>query len=233
MSQHQHQQKRIRPLRGHFLGWEDDCTPHRYMKLATSNGEQRIKIAKSLRPHIQDWQRGVYLTLLAQETINRDTGEQKIKVKQLLNLPSINLLELNLVKDISPQLIDDRSVITPIVSTKIQVCHGSSCRRRGSDKICQAMQSHLDQHNLTAQVKIEPVKCLHQCKAAPHAIIASPASAMVPGKTHYRQVQSSQVLAILAKHLPIVLPSEPTTANLIEKIAAYLQQHQISTTTTL
>jgi (2Fe-2S) ferredoxin len=78
-------------------------------------------------------------------------------------------------------------------------------------------------------LQIESVKCLHQCKAAPHAIVTSPAGAILPGKTHYRQVQSSQMQAILAKHFPIVSPPKPIGSNLIAKIGAYLQQHQIST----
>jgi Thioredoxin-like [2Fe-2S] ferredoxin len=229
------QQKRIRPLTGHFLGWGDDRTPHRYLKLATTDGDRLVKIAKSLRPHIQDWQPGMWLTLLSQEWVCRATGEHKIKVKQLLMSPDLNLS--NQLPDRKlPRQIDPPSLASdPVVPTKIQVCQGSSCRRRGSEHICRSMQAYLDRANLTDQVKIETVKCLHQCKAAPHAIVTNTnlTGEILAKKTHYRQIQTSQVQALLAKHFPIVSSPEPTASNLIEKIGAYLQQHQISTAATI
>jgi (2Fe-2S) ferredoxin len=221
------QQKIIRPLTGHFLGWGDDCTPHRYVRLSTTQGEKLIKVAKSLRSQIQDWQAGMWLTLLCQERIDRLTGVTKIKAKQLL---------MPLVINSSSQIVSkSQSVVKSefTTATKVRVCQGSSCRRQGSAKICQSMQTYLDRHHLTNQVQIETVKCLHQCKAAPHAIVNSPVGAMLPGKTHYRQLQPSQIKAIFSKHFPTVLHSKPRAVNLVDKIAAYLQQHQISTSTTL
>lgn len=228
-------QKRIRPLTGQFQGWGDGSTPHRYIRLATVDGDRLIKVAKSLRSQIQDWQVGSSVTLLTQETIDFDTGKCKIKVKQLLATPSIEP-----ANNLPPDLASSHSIDSPAATrdtyapTKIQVCQGSSCRKRGSEKICQLMQAYLDEGNFTDRVQVEPVKCLHQCKAAPHAIVTSPASARTTRKTHYRQIQSSQALALLAKHFPIAAPSEPTESNLLEKISAYLlQQHHISTNATL
>jgi Thioredoxin-like [2Fe-2S] ferredoxin len=191
------QHKQIEPLTGHFLGWGDNRTPHRYIKLATSSGEKIVKVAKSLRPQIQDWQPGMLLTLLSQERISRTTGETKIKVKQLLATPNIYPF-CQLGSDFSQ--IDRNPVITPVEPTKIRVCQGSSCRRRGSEQICRSMQAYIEKNDLTAQVEIETVKCLHQCKAAPHAIVHSPSTAILPGKTHYRQLQPGQVPVMLAKH---------------------------------
>jgi NADH:ubiquinone oxidoreductase subunit E len=208
------QQKRIRYLTGHFLGWGDDRPPHRYIKLVTDNGERLVKVAKNLRPHIQDWQPGIWLTLITQEKICRYTGELKIKVKQLVTAPTI-----------------ESTPITshPFVPTKIQVCQGSTCRRRGSERICQAMQAHIDGHDLTERVKIEAVKCLHQCKTAPHAIVISPTGETPSQKTHYRQIQPTQVQALLAKHFPTNSPPQSIGTNLIEKISNYVQQQQIVT----
>jgi Thioredoxin-like [2Fe-2S] ferredoxin len=228
-------QKHLRPLTGQFRAWGDERTPHRYIQLATVDGDRLIKVAKNLRPHIQDWQPGIYLTLLTQETIDRDTGARKIKVKQLVSAAAIDPdrhlpTESSSLQPIHPPPIASQASIP----STIQVCQGSSCRKRGSQQICQSMQAYLDRHQLTDRVEIEPVKCLHQCKAAPHAIVTSPAGSMVPGKTHYRQIQSSQVLALLANHFPIVSPSEPTESNISERVSACLQQqHQIAIATTI
>lgn len=217
------QHKLIKPLTGHFLGWGDENTPHRYIKVATNSGEQVVKVSKSLRPQIQDWQPGMWLALLSQEWISPETGETKIKAKQLLTSPDIYPF-----CRIGGESLEQPKVSTPSEPTKIRVCHGSSCRRRGAEKICKSMQAYLDRNDLTHNVKIEEVKCLHQCKAAPHAIVSSPDTATLPGKTHYRQVQPSQIPLILAKHLPTVVPTKLISSNLIEKIGNYLSQQRIS-----
>jgi (2Fe-2S) ferredoxin len=219
------QQKLIRSLTGHFLGWEDERTPHRYLKLATANGELVVKVAKSLRQQIQDWQPGMEVSLVAREWFDRSTGKHKIKVKKILTLPNINRSPAARM----PTKVAGSSIASAIEPTKIKVCDGSSCRRRGSEKICQAMQAYLDRHDLTETVQIESVKCLHQCKAAPHAIVTSPATAIVPGKTHYRQVQPTQLQMILAKHFPIATTPESIGASLIDKLGDYLAQQSIGT----
>jgi Thioredoxin-like [2Fe-2S] ferredoxin len=232
MSKHQ---KRLHPLTGYFLGWGDNRKQHGHIKLATVDGERLIKVSKSLRPQIQDWQPGIYLTLLTQETIDRDTGARKIKVKQLVAAAAIEPASHLPTELPSLQPFDPQSVANhPLVPIKIQVCQGSSCRKRGSQQICQSMQAYIDEYQLTDRVEIEPVKCLHHCKAAPYAIVTSPTGSIVPGQTHYPHLQSSQVLALLAKHFPIASPSEPTESNLIDKVSAYLwQQHQMATATTI
>ncbi len=219
------QHKLIKPLTGHFLGWGDDSTPHRYIKLATNSGEQIVKVAKSLRPQIQDWQPGMWLTLLSHERISLATGETKIKVKQLLISPTI-YPSCQIGSEFVPT--DERKVSTSSEPTKIRVCQGSSCRRRGSEQICRSMQAYIEKNDLANQVEIETVKCLHQCKAAPHAIVSSPATAILPGKTHYRQLQPSQIPVMLAKHFPTEILAKPIGSNLIEKIGNYLSQQRIS-----
>jgi NADH:ubiquinone oxidoreductase subunit E len=222
------QQKLIRSLTGHFLGWGDERTPHRYLKLATANGELVIKVAKSLRPQMQDWQPGMAVSLIAQERIDRSTGKHKIKVKKISTLPNLTGSPAERL----PTKVDGRSISSSAVEpTTIKVCDGSSCRRRGSEKICQAMQAYLDRYDLADTVQIESVKCLHQCKAAPHAIVTSPAAAIVPGKTHYRQVQPTQTQIILAKHFPTATTPESIGANLIDKLGDYLAQHRVAIAT--
>jgi (2Fe-2S) ferredoxin len=219
------QHKLIRPLTGYFLGWEDDRRQHRYIRLETANGNRLVvKVAKRLRSHIQDWQPGMLVNLLTQERIDRATGCRKIKVKQLFVTP---IIDRSL--DRSVELISAPIISPPVPPTKIQVCQGSSCRRRGSEKICQMMQSHLERNDLTDKVRIESVKCLHQCKAAPQAIVTSPSTAIIPGKTHYRQIQPTQVQALLSKHFPIASKSESIGSNIVEKIDNYFQQWSIST----
>jgi (2Fe-2S) ferredoxin len=236
------QQKLVRPLICHFLGWGDDQTPHRYVKVATAMGQQVLKIPKSFRPQIQDWQLGVWLTLLIQERVNATTGKTKIKVKQLLTSPGVSILDnlpnivTSQVKIAQPAVTDSHlspEVYPPDARSQIRVCQGSSCRRRGSAEICKSMQAYLDRADLHDRVEIKPVKCLHQCKAAPHVIVTSPATAVISGKTHYRQLQQHQVKAILDRHFPPAIPIAPIDYNLVKKISNYLQRQIVSTTSVI
>jgi Thioredoxin-like [2Fe-2S] ferredoxin len=227
MSKHQH--KLLQPLTGQFLGWGDDSIPHRYIKLATDRGEEVAKVSKRLRPLIQDWQPGIWLSLLSQKRVDLATGETNTKVKQLLTPPRADACPnlptgvMSVAKDI-PHDNFSPMVKTPVTPTQIRVCQGSSCRRRGSEGICKAMQTYLDRHDLTDRVEIKPVKCLHQCKAAPHAIITQPIAENQSEKIHYRQLQNYQVQVILAKHFPVDSPVKSNEDNLIKKIGNYLQQ---------
>jgi NADH:ubiquinone oxidoreductase subunit E len=190
------QQKYIRPLTARFLGWGDSCIPHRYMRVATANGELAIKVSKQLRTQIQDLQPGIWLAMMSEERMDMATGEIKIKVRQLLKLPDTN----------TPEYCSSSSVelVTPAKNpVQIRVCQGSSCRRKGSGQLCQMIQSYLDRMNLTAQVEIKSVKCLHQCKDAPHII--TPDFSKVK-RTHHRQVRSIDVDRIMIDILPTSCP---------------------------
>ncbi len=190
-----HPQKSIQPLTGQFLGWGDDSTPHRYIKLATVSGEKVYKISKSLRPLIQDWQQGIWLTLLGKQRVNPKTGEIIVKVKQLLTPPRISAIE-RLPNDALPAV--NREDKSPV---HIKVCHGSGCRQHGIKGICRAMENYLDRYKLADRVEIQAVKCLHQCKAAPHLIIDRSSEELSRKKIHYRQLQDWQIESILARHL--------------------------------
>jgi (2Fe-2S) ferredoxin len=190
------QQKYLRSLTAHFLGWGDSCIPHRYMRVATANGELTIKVSKQLRPQIQDLQPGVWLAMLSEERMDMGTGEIKIKVRQLLKLPDTNTPEYSP----SPSIELVESAKNP---AQIRVCQGSSCRRNGSAQLCQMMQSYLDRMNLNAQVEIKSVKCLHQCKDAPHIITSGLCEVK---RTHYRQVRSIDVDSIMMANFPTSCP---------------------------
>jgi (2Fe-2S) ferredoxin len=225
-----HKQKLVRSLTGRFLGCVDDRPPHRYIKLATVSGEQTVKVAKSLRSQISNWQLGSRLSFLCQERIDLLTGDRKIKAKQLLTPPLLDnatVASPTALPSVSSSA-NELSSPTAIAPTEIRVCQGSSCRRRGSAGICQAMQAYVDRHDLTDRVEIKTVKCLHQCKAAPHAIFTT-SDAGTPQKTHYRQLQHHQITAILNKHFPVMLASTSIVTNLLELVTNYLKEHIITT----
>jgi (2Fe-2S) ferredoxin len=76
----------------------------------------------------------------------------------------------------------------------ILVCGKSSCRKRGSAKICQAIQSAAAHGRDPSAVRIKEVGCMKQCKAGPHLVF-------MPDKARYSRVQPSDVPQLLSQHL--------------------------------
>jgi Thioredoxin-like [2Fe-2S] ferredoxin len=165
-----HQKKLDRPLTGQFLGWGDERTPHRSISIATASGVQTLKVAKSLRSQIQDWQLGISLNLTLVQRVKSSSKKVALKVKHAEILPAASP-DPSVVMALGGRAASDENRERDDAPTEIRVCQGSSCRRRGSASLCAAMQAYLDDRELTDRVEIVPVKCLHQCKAAPHAIV--------------------------------------------------------------
>ncbi len=196
-----HQKKLVRPLTGQFLGWVDERKPHRSISIATANGVQTLKVAKSLRSPIQDWQLGISLNLTLVQRVKSGGKKIALKVKHAELLPAVNLDSLA-VTGLGGRAASDEDRDRNDAPTEIRVCQGSSCRRRGSASLYAAMQAYLDDRDSIDRVEIVSVKCLHQCKAAPHAIVTHQTEGILSMKTHYRQVRSDEVTAILERHLP-------------------------------
>jgi NADH:ubiquinone oxidoreductase subunit E len=174
-------------IEGQFVGWADDRIPHRRLRVATTGGEQIVKIAKSIRNLVQQWQPGMWLSLKGQH--NR---RKEVKIEQII-VPEASRC---LTKVDLPQ---------PVL---VQVCRGKACRRKGADAICAAMAATIEQAGISGQVEIETVKCLDRCKAAP-CLIVSPINER--GKQEetliHRQVTPTEAQQLVEEYLnPIEIP---------------------------
>lgn len=198
-----HANKSIRPLAGHFIGWGDDRVPHRYLKLATSDGELIAKVAKSLRSQIQEWQPGIWVNLMTQVRVKSD-GKSQIKIEQLIgSVDPSNLVATPATKRKAAPSLDN--------TTEIRVCQGSSCRRRGSEQIAQAIAAELSDRQLGERVEVKSVKCMDRCKLAPNVTIVSSDEGILPGKTHYHKLQLDRIKSIIDQHFATfeaILPPE-------------------------
>jgi (2Fe-2S) ferredoxin len=204
-----HYQTSSLAIEGWFLGWADDRTPHRRVRLLTDRGERVMKVVKSLRCEIQNWEPGLQVSLWCQQRVNVAKGKTKIKIERLLSLSDRDR--------VCNQAVRASSELPPSPPMQtIRVCQGSSCRKRGSKEICQAMASYLQEHDLTDRVQIKSVKCMHQCKNAPHAIV--PHLTNSQDDSHYRHVSAAQILKIMEKHFPAFCASHAIGKDLIEQL---------------
>jgi (2Fe-2S) ferredoxin len=168
-------------IEGRFLGFEfEDHKPKRLI-VATSQGECKIKLAKSLRYSFQlrlipgDW-----LQVSGEKQFDSKTCKLKLKAEQII-----------------PSTITQEPIntITPVGKGKasILVCQKSSCMKRGGKEACHAMQAALKIRGLSEQVNIKGTGCLKDCKAGPNIV-------MMPDKKRYTKVQAAQIPALIDKH---------------------------------
>lgn len=74
----------------------------------------------------------------------------------------------------------------------ILVCQKSDCMKRGGKAVCQALEAALSHRGLEDKVTIKGTGCMKNCKAGPNLVM--------PDKTRYSRIPSTQVPKIMDKH---------------------------------
>jgi (2Fe-2S) ferredoxin len=87
----------------------------------------------------------------------------------------------------------EKSDRSPTKAT-ILVCGKSGCRKRGSAKLCSAIESAMGDRSTPSHVCVKEVGCMKQCKAGPHLVF-------MPDKARYSQVKPQDVPRLLAQHI--------------------------------
>lgn len=168
-------------MEGRFLGFEEEDNKPKKLILATSQGECKIKLAKSLRYSFQlrlipgDW-----VQVSGETQFDSKTCKQKLKAQQII--PSTISQEPTVLS--APAEPGEASIL---------VCQKSGCMKRGGKEACQAMQAALKIRGLSEQVSIKGTGCLKDCKAGPNIV-------MMPDKKRYTKVQATQIPALIDKH---------------------------------
>ena len=182
-------------LQGQLLGFIlKDGYKIKYLKIAFAQREYWIKLPKDLRSQIdRDIVPGCWLDITGHSKKCRKTGKLKLQA-----------VEIKLAKKEEPEnkapvaTYNPNSPQTPGKSSKIRilVCSKSSCRKRGSNALCQALQTHIEDYSLQALTEIKLTGCLKKCKKGPNLVIT-------PDKARYSGVTPEQIPLLLKKHLSL------------------------------
>jgi len=177
-------------LEGRFLGFEfADGYKLKYIKLATSEGECYVKLAKHLRLGMQlNLIPGDWITAVGEKKLDLKTGKLKLKAERII--PSAA----------SHEQISAPTIKSTKTSASILVCQKSDCMKRGGKGVCQALEAALSERGLEGQVTIKGTGCLKQCKAGPNLVV-------MPDKTRYSRIQAGQVPELLDKHFAEIAAS--------------------------
>jgi (2Fe-2S) ferredoxin len=192
-------------IEGRLLGFVvEDGYQLKYLRLGTGTGEFWFKLSKELRSSLD---RG----LVAGEWIHV-SGEKKLDLKKgKIKLKAYSLTRVaphsGKQEDALPVNSENASTKSPKATkpkAAILVCQKSDCCKLGAKAVSQAIQEELRDRGLEDQITIKGTGCMKRCKAGPNIVM--------PDKTRYTRIDSSEISEIIDKHFPAETIAEPLTA---------------------
>ena len=176
-------------LEGRFLGFadaSDDSKPNakpKYLRLATATGEQNIKLAKELRPLLQNsLTPGAWVQVSGLQKLDSKQGTLKLKATQVE-------AQSTTASPIAPA---PRPSLPAAKPACILICQKSDCCKRGSRQVAKALETELHDRGLDHQVTVKSTGCMNRCKAG--------ANVVMPDKTRHSRVRPEAASALLDKH---------------------------------
>lgn len=193
MGKSNHQQSEF-VIEGRFLSFATkDSYKLKYIRLAANADEYLIKIPKELRSALyRRLTPGIWLQVTGQQSFS-EGGTAKLKAYQItpIAVPSETPSAAeHLPCAVAPMPVPAQA--EGIKKSNILVCQKSDCCKRGGRALVAALQTELDQRGLSDQVAIKSTGCMKDCKAGPNLVM--------PDKTRYSRIQSTDVSALLDKH---------------------------------
>ncbi|NEQ31651.1 MAG: (2Fe-2S) ferredoxin domain-containing protein [Leptolyngbya sp. SIO4C5] len=184
-------------LEGRFLGFSPQGTSdNKYIDLLTAKGGHRIKLRKSLRPILADYLLpGDVIRVFGEQKVDDDQDAPQLKALRIVRLAAEQLQAApeSPAEAIAPQKETPQSKSKSQKPAKILVCQKSSCRKRGSEKVCQQLTESLEKSDLGDRVTIKKTGCMGHCKSGPHVVF-------MPDKKRYSKVKPKTVPELVEKH---------------------------------
>lgn len=136
----------------------------KYLRLATAEGEQVIKVSKEVRSLLLPNQLAVgsWITVSGKETYKPKKGIRKRK---------INAIEPQLPLTPSPTGEKECKKKKQGKKENILVCQKSSCCKRGGKAVYKAALAAVEKHQLSDRVQVKPTGCMGKCKKGPCLVL--------------------------------------------------------------
>ena len=151
----------------------------KYLSLCTSEDEYLIKVAKEQTKALQQYlQPGCQIKVSGMRKYKLHKEEVKYKAYRIELLAEATI---------------SNTKVKPNRKTKILVCQGSSCCKKGSKTIIKLLQSEVAATGMTGEVEIKMTGCMKQCKQAPCLVM--------PGRNSYSRVQAKQIPSLVQSNL--------------------------------
>lgn len=205
-------------LEGWLLGFViEDGYKIKYLRLATSEGECQIKLAKEARISLfgSAVTPGTWVEVFGETKLKLKSGEVKQKAylvkpgvppSQLQEVAFQEVAQVEAIQETPPPA--KKLPLPSGVKATILVCKKSDCCKLGANKVCQALEQGLRDRGLDDQVTIKGTGCMKRCKAGPNIVM--------PDKTRYTRIHATEIPEIIDKHFPDETISEELIAPRLE-----------------
>ena len=161
--------------------------------LGTTEGECYVKLAKHLRAAFDlRLPPGTWLQVTGYKKHDIKKDKVILKAERVMAARSAQQTVARVTSVKETPAIETTQVKTGKNKDTILVCHKSDCMKRGGKAVCQALEAALNHRGLQDQVMIKGTGCMKKCKAGPNIVM--------PDKTRYSRIPSTQVPAIMDKH---------------------------------
>ncbi len=152
----------------------------KYLRIIVGEVEYWIKPSKELRKSLDsNIIPGCWLEVEGTKKLNRKNGTIKYKA---------DLVALKNATETPVKAKKSKS------KAKVLICQKSSCRKRGANKVCEALEGNLRDRGIEEEVTIKLVGCLKECKKGPNLVL-------MPDKVRYSKVNPKAVPDLIDKHL--------------------------------
>lgn len=180
-------------LEGQFLGFvSQPGTKLKYLRILVEAGELIVKIPKEFRAGV--YQRlvpGDLIQVFGEKKIQEHSGAFKLKAYWIHQVSSVVAST-----ELATEPLPCQTPVAPCQQktklSKIRVCQGSGCRKRGGKRLLSCLETALKQLGLQHQVRIEQTGCVKQCSSAPNVVF--------PGKNRCGKIRPDAVAELIAKH---------------------------------
>lgn len=150
----------------------------KYIRLATAEGEQVIKLSKELRPLLIQNQLplGSWITVSGQDTYKPKKGKWKRKIhaidpSQLTTASCSPPASESSPSSPKQEKTNKKKEKKQNKKDNILVCQKSSCCKRGGKAVYQAAQEAVEKHDLSDRVQVKPTGCMGKCKKGPCVVM--------------------------------------------------------------
>jgi len=175
-------------------------------RLRTATGEIVLKFPKEWAPRLQSTiVPGDRVQARGKLKLDDDSGTEVLKAEVLLHLrptqdaasqdaASLAEVPAAVASEACPGVAVEEPATAVAVKSRVLVCRGSDCRKRGACALVRALEEAVDRYGLGEQVEIETTGCLKRCKQAPNMVI-------LPQKARLSRVSPAEAGEALLTHL--------------------------------
>ncbi|NEZ62124.1 (2Fe-2S) ferredoxin domain-containing protein [Leptolyngbyaceae cyanobacterium CCMR0082] len=177
-------------LEGRFEGFmAGSKSPFKYLSVHGADDQHVVKLSKSVRLMLFRYlQVGDWIRVIGEQSIDQETGEPKLKAKEVLRVKP-----LEVVATPSSSVTSKTPPKAKQKKPKILICQKSTCRKRGAAQVCREVESTLANYGLTDSVEVKLTGCMDKCKAGPNMVV-------MPQKQRYTKVKPGQIPGVIAEH---------------------------------